>query len=217
MKKVTQVVFPFFMTMISMFQPASIQIYLGCTAILSAITGTILRSPGFRKWSGLAPLPTPEAQALWKRVAKGEIPLSRVVGKDGRILPITARDLGPSYQAPGKTGTSQVRGINMRKSAVVPLHIQKKVEVVEPALKDRDHDYDNPPQGLWNMDKIDWFGRNYNPQFVYRRMRNYIKDVSNSTPVQSEVERITRQRKEKAAAKEKAAYEARRRERFGQR
>jgi YidC/Oxa1 family membrane protein insertase len=214
-KKVMGTVLPGVMLLISAFQPAGIQLYLGFTSVLSAITATMLRNPTFRNATGLTPLPTPESQEMWKKVIRKEIPMNKVLNPDGTIKAFEPKDLGPVYQAPGKTGT-QLRGINVASKAALPLHLRQQsaadARLKDPALQDRDHDYDKPPSGI--MDKVDWLGRNYNPRYVWRRMKGYVGEMAKSPMVQSELEKYTEKAKKKVAQRKKEEWEQKRRERF---
>ncbi|KAF2743507.1 hypothetical protein M011DRAFT_480655 [Sporormia fimetaria CBS 119925] len=147
---------PIIFTCISLWQPGSIQLYLFVTTTLSGVTAGLLRSRKFRQSTGLTPLPTPEATALWTKVAKGDIPLDMVY-KDGVFV------------NPEKIMAEKNMRLNV--SGSLPQHLQAKKK----ALKDRDHDYDTPPAGF--LKKLDWFQRNYKPAMVASRMKTLMANV----------------------------------------
>jgi YidC/Oxa1 family membrane protein insertase len=204
MKTAMQYGFPAIMAFISFWQPASIQIYLTCTSILSSTTATLLRNQKFRKATGLTLLPTKHAQELWTKVARNEIPLERVF-KDGKLVPI---ELKPAYQPPSNPHASQIRGLNVKAGAAVPMHLRPGAVAADTQFQDRDHDYDDPPTGILN--KIDWFGRNYKPKFLYMRLKLWMSRVSGREDVRREL----LQRKKDIARKKAEEYEFRRRQRF---
>lgn len=210
-KFLMQKVFPIGMSLITCFQPASIQIYLCCTAVLSGVTATMLRNPGFRRRLKLTPLPTPEANEMWTKVAKGEIPLDKVMTKDGQFISFAPTQTQPIYQGPGQAGSKhQNRGLNIKVGASVPLHLQTKSHSASMVGIDRDHDFDSPPKGF--LKKVDWAGRNYKPKFVYRRFKLRLVKTVGSKDVQRRIEK----KKKEIAMKKTEEYEFRRRQRLGQ-
>lgn len=231
MQAVMQVGLPSVMFFVATFQPASLQLYLLCTAILSGITATILRNPKARRWLKITPLPTPEAQRLWTKVASGEIPIEKVL-RNGKVLPpseVQAQVL-PVYQAPNISTKSastpkssplntsnrqqlaaiKNRGINVKSTAAVPLHLQD--ESLRPQAKkqqiDRDHDYDTPPEGFFQ--KLDWFGRNYRFKYLKARAGMSIARMMGRSDIQGQL----LQRKKDIAKRKSEEYEFRRRQRF---
>lgn len=197
---------PALTTAIAVFQPGALQLYLFSSVVLSGITATILRNPGFRRWRNMCPLPTPASQELWTKVAKGEVPLSAVMDKKGTMIPAT--EMKAKYLAPTPKATSLLRE-DIRLVGKLPAHLQaQQAPKIPEGLRDRDEDYDNPPNGF--MNKLDWFGRNYKPTYTYRRMRNFVAETTGRNQV---IKSVSDSKKE--IAKRKAEeYELRRRQRF---
>ncbi|KAF2467799.1 uncharacterized protein BDR25DRAFT_266178 [Lindgomyces ingoldianus] len=108
-KLVTHYILPFFMTTITTWQPAALQIYFGLTTILGMVLGRTLRVPAVRDYLGIKQMPTKEATAFWKRVTDGEIPWEAVKrNPDGTITVAKQYLQGPKkysleYKAPTST------------------------------------------------------------------------------------------------------------------
>jgi YidC/Oxa1 family membrane protein insertase len=175
-QQMLRIVVPAVMTIISCFQPAAIQLYLLCAGALSAITATMLRNPGFRQSLKMSPLPTKESQELWTKVANGKIPLASVMRRDGTMIPV--EEIEAKYLPPSQPAKTVLRkDINLKAKAAIPAHLRpSQAPKVPEALRDRDDDYDSPPDGILN--KLDWFGRNYKPRYVYNRMKNFLIQAS---------------------------------------
>lgn len=199
---------PCFTTLIAFMQPAGLQIYLLASVLLSGITATFLRSPGFRRQFNLHPLPSPESNELWKKVANGEIPLSKVMDNNGQLMP--SKEIKAKYLAPNKAAEDPRRLLrdDIKLSGPIPAHLRPPPPPKLPeGLRDRDDDYDTPPPGV--MKKLDWVARNYKPTYMYKRMRNFISQAT-GTKIAKSVEEV----KKEAAKKKAEEYEYRRRQRF---
>jgi YidC/Oxa1 family membrane protein insertase len=216
------------MTLVSIFQPAGVQLYLICTAAFGGITTFILRKPGFREWWGMAPLPTKEAQEMWAKVAKGEIPLSEVITKDGKMKSFAPKEApviqqtikyqppaatavkGSRRSAPTKQRLQQNRGLTIKSGSTIPAHlaVPSAHQQVDPQLADRDHDFDTPPTGFFN--RVDWFARNYRPKYLFMGVKLWMARTLGGEDVRAQL-----LGKKKDIAKMKAEdYEFRRKERF---
>jgi YidC/Oxa1 family membrane protein insertase len=158
----------------------------------------------------LTPLPTKEAQKLWAMVAENELPIEKLMKRDGTFLPVTD-ELKMKYLAPAEAAkkTTIREDIILKDPKHIPAHLRGAQPAKIPeALRDRDDDYDNPPSGF--IKKLDWFRRNYKPSYMIKRSKNWMAQTSGSQTVANSL-----LDSKKAIAKRKAEeYELRRRQRL---
>lgn len=209
-RTVLRIGIPGMMTLVTMFQPAAMQLYLFCTSVTSSLAIYLLRNEAFRQRFKLTPLPTKEAQAFWKEVADGKYTVEealRMTAEKGKLL-----EAGPaSVKAPTPTTptTPKYEAPRLRMKGDLPTHMRPPApEEEKKVYDDRDEDYDNPPQRI--MERLDWFGRNYKPSFVWKRTRNWFSTAFNNDDVQARL----KQKKKDAAKKKAEEYELRRRARL---
>ncbi|KAF2651868.1 hypothetical protein K491DRAFT_606077 [Lophiostoma macrostomum CBS 122681] len=198
-----QVGMPIMMVVVMANQPAGVALYVLVSSTTSMFTATLLRNPNFRASTGMTPLPSRAAQEVWTKVARGEINLHDVVDDKGNII----YKPQPAYQAPTrvtpkspkKPKTLTHRGLNIKNNTTaLPSHLdakpkRQKVAPIDPATRDRDDDFEyGLPSGIGK--KIDWFGRNYSPTYMFRRLRNWATS-------QTDEARKQREAKKKAEAK----------------
>lgn len=188
-QKQMMVVMPIMMTVVTSFQPAGLQLYFVCSAILGGATSQLLRTPAFRRVAGLRQLPSKKSNAVYDKVVKGEIKLSALRGSDGKIR----------YQAPGasrpsstssKKAPSTTSRLNIKPGITLPPHMRAAAPAKVPQnYADRAHDYEQgAPVGSFSA-KWDWFQRNYTPKFIWRRMKRMIMRDSRTVSVMMEQDR----------------------------
>lgn len=156
--------FSFFIGLVTAFQPAGLQLYFLASGILGAGTGWMLRQNAFRRFVRIRPLPDPRSDAMYDRVIKGELKLSDIKGQDGKVR----------YQAPrapaNRRKVTTLSGINVKSTTVIPAHLKPDEPKFNPENPDRDHDYEQGPQGSL-MNKLDYYRRNYRFSYVNKRLK----------------------------------------------
>ncbi|KAF2279993.1 uncharacterized protein EI97DRAFT_107490 [Westerdykella ornata] len=203
MRTIVKVGIPVMMTIVGMFQPAAVQLYLLCTSTTSSIAAYLLRNASFRQRFNLAPLPTKEAQEFWNQVADGKYTVEealRMTAEKGKLL-----EAGP---VANKAPTLKYEAPRLRLKGELPAHIRPPAPKEKEVYDDRDEDFDNPPERI--MDRLDWFGRNYKPSFVWKRAKKWMRTAFRSGDVQAQLAR----RKKEEAKKKAEEYELRRRARL---
>lgn len=159
----------FFMGIITSFQPAVLQLYFVTTSILGAGTGYLLRQNWFRRMIHIRQLPSKKSAEIYSKVVKGEVRLSQIKSKDGKVR----------YQAPtaptNRRSAATLPGIKLREGLAVPAHL-KVVEPVKESSErnDRDEDFEAGAQGTM-MEKMSYYRRNYRLAYIYRRMQGSIE------------------------------------------
>ena len=151
--------------LVTAFQPAGLQLYFLASGLLGAVTGWMLRQNGFRRFVNIRPLPNPKSDEMYAKVIKGDVKLSEIKGKDGKIR----------YQAPraptNKRKVTTLSGINVKSTTVIPAHLKPdEPAAYNPENPDRDHDYEQGPQGSM-MNRLDYYRRNYRLSYINKRMK----------------------------------------------
>ncbi|KAI8933085.1 hypothetical protein NX059_009728 [Plenodomus lindquistii] len=158
---------------ITAFQPAGLQIYFLTSGILGALTGYLLRQPGFRRLINIRPIPPPESHEVYSKVLRGEIDLKAVKSPDGKIR----------YQAPNATtptpmkkqtrnsSTTVISGIKIKQGTQTPAHLRPApAHDPEDGPPSRDPDFEEGAAGKPLKEKLDYYRRNYRASYVARRM-----------------------------------------------
>lgn len=189
--------------LVTAFQPAGLQLYFLASGLLGAATGWMLRQNGFRRFVRIRPLPNPKSDEMYARVIKGEVKLSEIKGKDGKIR----------YQAPRKpTNTRKVgtlSGINVKSTTTIPAHLRSNEPAAyNPENPDRDHDYEQGPQGTL-MNRLDYYRRNYRLSYINKRMKAGMDNMLKRAGM--DPKKTAAQKRERKRAEQ---YEMERRRRF---
>ncbi|KAF2685351.1 hypothetical protein K458DRAFT_301278 [Lentithecium fluviatile CBS 122367] len=194
---------------VTCYQPAALQLYFVTSAVLGGITARLLRAQAVRSILGIRQLPTPESQALYTKIAQGEIKHNTLRGADGKIryqAPSTAKTSStPSKKtlftrtaSSSSSPTPSGMNINIKAGTKLPPHMRAPAPAKVPqSFADRDHDFDlGAPSGV--SAKWDWYKRNYRPRFVWRRVKRVLlRDQRSPTVMMEEA----RKRKAADAAK----------------
>lgn len=196
--------FAFVMGAVTAFQASGLQLYFLVSGILGAGTGWLLRQNWFRRFIRIRPLPSKESQEIYGKVVRGEITLSEIKGKDGKV-----RYQAPRAPANRRTATT-LSGIKLREGAALPSHLKAPpAERVQSERPDRDTDYEEGAKGTM-MEKMDYYRRNYRLAFMYRRMQatldKSVRKLGYGTPRGTEAQQKRKMRAEQ--------YEIERRRRF---
>ncbi|PSN75414.1 hypothetical protein BS50DRAFT_628606 [Corynespora cassiicola Philippines] len=199
---------PAFMTVITAFQPAGLQLYFVISSMLGAASGQLLRQPAVRKLVGIHPLPTKESNELFDKVARGELKLGDIQAPDGtiRYQAPTPTTLGAKKTSAPK-GAIQNRGINIKAGTVVPAHLRQPEPAINKDMPDRDVDYEKGmPKGFNPLKQMDWLARNYQPKYVWRRMTSSTK----TNLIEDDKKEKARKRAEDYAVERRRRFENRR-------
>jgi YidC/Oxa1 family membrane protein insertase len=229
MQKFMRIGMPTVMFAVMSQQPAGVALYVLSSSTISTMTAALLRNPSFRSMTNMSPLPSKESEAVWTKVARGEVKLHDVIDAKGNII----YKPQPTYQSPTRTAPKtievksktpksqhagnkpQQRGLNIQSqhptglnikssTAALPTHLvsPSSLTEIDPAQRDRDDDFTaGPSPGIRNQ--VDWVWRNYNPTFVYRRLRNWIWE-------NPEIQMKIRKREREMEIKRKKEEESRR-------
>jgi YidC/Oxa1 family membrane protein insertase len=195
-QKQMQIVMPIVMTVVTALQPASLQLYFVCSAILGGTTAQLLRAPAFRRLAGLSMLPSRASNEVYSRVAKGEIKPNALRNPNGSVryqAPNASRlKTSASKKAPSIVPyTSIAPALNIKSGITLPRHI---VESSAPAkvpqkYADRDHDFERGARSGSFRDRWDWVKRNYSPRYVWRRTKRWLNQDSRSAGVMMQQDR----------------------------
>ncbi|EAT81701.2 hypothetical protein SNOG_11202 [Parastagonospora nodorum SN15] len=159
----------FFMGIVTSFQPAVLQLYFLTSGVLGAGTGYLLRQNWFRRLIHIRQLPSKQSAEIYSKVVKGEVSLSQIKGKDGKIR----------YQAPtaptNRRSATTLPGIKIREGLTVPAHLKVEEPVkVSSERQDRDEDFEAGAQGTM-LEKLSYYRRNYRLAYIYRRTQGSIE------------------------------------------
>ncbi|ORX96953.1 60Kd inner membrane protein-domain-containing protein [Clohesyomyces aquaticus] len=107
-RKITMYFLPVFMSLVTLWQPAALQLYFATTTVISVCVGRMLRSGAIRKKLRIAPLPTPEITSFWQKVADGQIPPEAIKRMPDGTLTVAQKYMQTSkfaieYQSPTPT------------------------------------------------------------------------------------------------------------------
>jgi len=200
----------FFLGAVTSFQAAGVQLYFLFSGILGAGTGWLLRQNGFRRFIRIRPLPSKESTELYTKVVKGELTLSQIKGKDGKVryqAPTPRSTANPA--GPNRRNAATLSSINIKAGTPLPAHLKREAPKIDQAAPDRDTDFQEGAQGTLT-EKLDYYRRNYRIAFVYRRMQaamdNFVRKAGYGGKQMTETQR---KRKERADA-----YELERKRRF---
>jgi YidC/Oxa1 family membrane protein insertase len=193
----------FFLGIVTAFQAAGLQLYFLVSGILGAGTGWLLRQNSFRRMINIRLLPSKQSEELYTKVVKGEIKLSEIKGKDGKVR----------YQAPraptNRRTATTLSGINIKAGTQIPAHLRVDAPKVDSERPDRDTDYEEGAKGTMR-EKLDYYRRNYRLAFMYRRLQaglnNTIRRAGYGGAKGTEAQQKRKQRAEQ--------YEIERRRRF---
>jgi YidC/Oxa1 family membrane protein insertase len=190
----------FVLGIVTAFQPAGLQIYFLVSGVLGAGTGWLLRQNGFRRAINIRAIPTKESEEMYTKVVKGELKLSELKSKGGKI----------QYQAPrapaNRRTATTLSGINIKPGTDLPAHLKPAKAEINSERPDRDADFEDGAQGTMK-EKLDYYRRNYRIAYIYRRVQGSLRKMTGEVP-----EKTTKaQQMRKKRAEE---YEIERRRRF---
>jgi YidC/Oxa1 family membrane protein insertase len=188
----------FFLGLVTAFQASGLQLYFLISGVLGAGTGWLLRQNGFRRFIRISQLPSKESQELYTKVVKGEVRLTDIKDKNGKVR----------YQAPRPTNPSARRnlsGINVKSGTDLPAHLKPAAPPINKGRPDRDVDYAEGAKGT-TMDKLDYYRRNYRLSYMWRRAVGSIENTGKKYGYGVDEQSKRKQRAE--------AYEIERRRRF---
>ncbi|KAL5117435.1 hypothetical protein ACEQ8H_004600 [Pleosporales sp. CAS-2024a] len=202
--------FSFIMGAVALFQPAALQLYFFVTGVLGAMTGFLLKQNWCRRAIGIHIIPSPQSNELYQKVMRGEVKLSDIKDKDGKVRYQAPRDPAKPAKPANRPTAAIVSGIRVRQGTEVPAHLKAPTEVSKPVSErnDRDVDYEEGAKGTL-AEKMSYYRRNYRPAFVYRRLQGAIDEAivkMGLGPNKGEAQRRRRERAER--------YEIERRRRF---
>jgi YidC/Oxa1 family membrane protein insertase len=189
----------FFLGLVTAFQASGLQLYFLVSGILGAGTGWLLRQNGFRRFIRISQLPSKESQELYTKVVKGEVKLTDIKDKHGKVR----------YQAPRPVNPSARRnlsGINVKSGTALPAHLKPAAQPINKGRPDRDVDYDEGAKGT-TMEKLDYYRRNYRVSYMWRRAVGSIESTGKKYGYGAD--EAQNKRKQRAEA-----YEIERRRRF---
>jgi len=165
---------PAVMTLVTMWQPAGLQFYFLCSAILGGGTGVLLRTPAVRHALRLTPIPTKESNEFFGKVIQEKRPLASIRGPNGNLIyqapqtpsSPTAKSTNPSSSTPSslfasapkpKKNPNNIRGLNIKAGTKVPLHF-----VPPPSKAELENDeYEKDYQAGWEGRRIQYIWNHY--------------------------------------------------------
>lgn len=197
-----------FLGLVTAFQASALQLYFLMSGVLGGLTGWLLRQNTFRRMINIRTLPSPESNALYSKVIKGDLKLEDIKTPNGKLR----------YQAPTTAASTTARrtattlsGINIKAGTPLPAHLRPVVpKKTDNEMPDRDADFDEGVQGKSIGQKLDYYRRNYRLSYMWRRttqgMDSMIRKAGYGGPKLSQ---------EQARRKKRAEdYEIERRRRF---
>jgi len=193
--------------LVTAFQPSALQLYFLTSGVLGGITGYLLRQNRFRKMINITPLPTPESNELYTKIAKGEMRLADIKTRAGKM-----RYQAPTSAAksPNRRAATTLSGIKLKADTPIPAHLRPDAPKVDTSVPTRDADFEEGVAGKSIGQKLDYYRRNYRLSFMYRRLKdrmdNFTRKAGYGGPKMS-----PEQEKRKRRAEE---YEIERRRRF---
>jgi YidC/Oxa1 family membrane protein insertase len=193
----------FFLGFVTAFQAAGLQLYFLVSGVLGAGTGWLLRQNAFRRMINIRLLPSKASEEMYTKVVKGEVKLSEIKGKDGKVR----------YQAPraptNRRTATTLSGINIKAGTPIPAHLRVDAPKTDNERPDRDADFEEGAKGSMR-EKLDYYRRNYRLAFMYRRLQaamdKTIRRAGYGSAKGTEVQQKRKQRAE--------MYEIERRRRF---
>ncbi|KAF1935846.1 mitochondrial export translocase Oxa1 [Clathrospora elynae] len=189
--------------LVTAFQASALQLYFLMSGVLGGLTGYLLRQNGFRRFIRIRTLPSAESNELYAKVVKGDMKLSELRGRDGKIR----------YQPPTplKHATRrQISDLNVKAGTIVPAHLVAEKAKIDKENPDRDIDYEEGAQGKPISEKLSYYWRNYRPLYVGRRVYNGLEGWTRKMGYgEKKMSAEERKRKQKAEN-----YEVERRRRF---
>jgi YidC/Oxa1 family membrane protein insertase len=195
--------FAFVMGAVTAWQAAGLQLYFLVSGVLGAGTGYLLRQNWFRRAIRIRPLPSKESTEIYSKVVRGEVKLSDIKGKDGKL-----RYEAPRAPTHRRTATT-LSGIKIREGTSIPAHL--KVDAPTKLVSerpDRDEDYEAGAEGSM-MEKLDYYRRNYRLAYMYRRLQGSIDKSMTKMGYGKKGTQVQQKRKMRAEQ-----YEIERRRRF---
>jgi YidC/Oxa1 family membrane protein insertase len=192
----------FVLGIVTAFQPAGLQLYFLVSGVLGAATGWLLRQNSFRRMINIRPLPSKESQEMYTKVVKGEVKLSEIKGKDGKVR----------YQAPraptNRRTATTLSGIKVKTGTALPAHLRLEAPKIDSERPDRDIDFEEGAKGT-TMEKLDYYRRNYRLAFMYRRLQNSMKKMGYGPQKGTDAQRKRKQRAEQLEIERRRRFENR--------
>lgn len=157
------------MACITLFQPATIQLYFCCSTGLGLVTGRLLRMPVVRSLLKISPIPSKKSHEVFSKIIQEKKPIQSIRGKDGNII----------YQAPASPSTTrdpnEIRGMKLKPGTKIPTHLAPVLSDKEKERLNLEKEYNRgmPAEGM--QDKAKWVTTHYQPQAVWERLAKAAK------------------------------------------